>query len=231
VDHLDFEGQVKERVNMTIRMLLVDDHEIMREGICALLKRRSDMDVVGQAGDGRMAISLAKERTPDIVIMDIGIPNLNGIEATRQLIIDNPKLKVMALSLHRDTAIVLRMLQAGARGYMFKDSAFTELMDGIDALMEGKFYLCSKIATVVFNGYVNKLTRPDGSDRDLLSSRENAVLQLVAEGKTTRDIAKTLHISVGTVNSQRGHIMEKLGIHTIAGLAKYSVREGITSPW
>jgi DNA-binding NarL/FixJ family response regulator len=212
---------------MTIGILLVDDHEIMREGMCALLKRRSDMEVVGQAGDGRMAISLAKECTPDIAIMDINIPNLNGIEATRQLIIDNPKLKVMGFSLHSDTAIVLKMLHAGARGYMLKDSAFTELMDGIDVLIEGKYYLCSKIATVLFN----KLTDSDWSGRDLLGSRENAVLQLVAEGKTTQDIAKTLHISVTTVNSQRGHIMEKLGIHTVAGLTKYAVQEGITSPW
>jgi two-component system response regulator NreC len=227
VYHLDFEGQVRERVNMTIRMLLVDDHAIMREGMCALLKRRSDMEVVGQAGNGRMAISLARERTPDIVIMDIGIPNLDGIEATRQLIIDNPKLMVMALSLHSDTAIVLKMLHAGARGYVLKDSAFTELLDGIDALMEGKFYLCSKIAAVV----LNKLTNSDWSGRDLLSSRENAVLQLVAEGKTTQDIANTLHVSVTTVNAQRGHIMEKLNIHTVAGLAKYAVREGITSSW
>jgi DNA-binding NarL/FixJ family response regulator len=216
---------------MAIRILLVDDHAIMREGMCALLKRRSDTEVVGQAGDGRMAISLAKERTPDIVIMDIGIPNLNGIEATRQLIIDNPKLNVMGLSLHSDTAIVLKMFYAGARGYMLKDSAFTELMDGIDVLMEGKFYLCSKIASVVFAGYINKLTSPDRSDRDLFSSRENEVIQLVAEGKTTKDIANTLHISVATVNSQRDHIMEKLGIHTIAGLTKYAVQEGITSPW
>ncbi len=216
---------------MAIRILLVDDHEIMREGMCALLKRRSDMAVVGQAGDGRTAISMAKELSPNIVIMDIGMPNLNGIEATRQLILDNPSTKVMALSTHSDGTIVAKMLKAGAGGYMLKESAFSELLEGIDAMMEGKTYLCTKIAKIVFSDYVNMLSNPKWSGSDFLSSRENEVLQLVAEGKTTKEIAQLLNLSIKTVDSHREHIMEKLSIHNIAGLTKYAVREGITSPW
>jgi two-component system response regulator NreC len=229
---IDFEGRaIQEGLNMTIRIMLADDHEIMREGMCALLKRRSDMEVVGQAGDGRTAVSVAKDLVPDVVIMDIGMPNLNGVEATRQLLTNNPKVKVMALSALDDGLMVSKMLKAGAGGYMHKDSAFTELMDGIDALMEGKIYLCSKISKVVFSGYVNMLSNPAWSGKDLLTSRENEVLQLVAEGKTTKDIAKALYISDKTVGSHRDRIMEKLSIHNVAGLTKYAVREGITSPW
>lgn len=189
------------------------------------------MAVVGQAGDGRTAISMAKELSPNIVIMDIGMPNLNGIEATRQLILDNPSTKVMALSTHSDGTIVAKMLKAGAGGYMLKESAFSELLEGIDAMMEGKTYLCTKIAKIVFSDYVNMLSNPKWSGSDFLSSRENEVLQLVAEGKTTKEIAQLLNLSIKTVDSHREHIMEKLSIHNIAGLTKYAVREGITSPW
>ncbi|NLH15195.1 MAG: response regulator transcription factor [Phycisphaerae bacterium] len=216
---------------MPTRILLVDDHEIMREGMCALLKRLPDIDIVGQASDGRSAISMAKEFSPDIVIMDIGMPNLNGIEATRQLLIDNPRLKVMALSTHSDGTIVAKMLKAGASGYMLKESAFSELMEGIAAMMEGKTYLCSRISKVVFSDYVTMLSSPQWSGGDTLTSRENEVLQLVAEGKTSKEISQVLNVSVKTIDSHREHIMEKLSIHNVAGLTKYAVREGITSPW
>lgn len=216
---------------MPTRILLVDDHEIMREGMCALLKRLPDIDIVAQASDGRSAISMAKEFSPDIVIMDIGMPNLNGIEATRQLLIDNPRLKVMALSTHSDGTIVAKMLKAGASGYMLKESAFSELMEGIAAMMEGKTYLCSRISKVVFSDYVTMLSSPQWSGVDTLTSRENEVLQLVAEGKTSKEISQVLNVSVKTIDSHREHIMEKLSIHNVAGLTKYAVREGITSPW
>jgi DNA-binding NarL/FixJ family response regulator len=218
-------------MSMTIRILLVDDHEIMREGMCALLKRRSDIDVVGQAGDGRTAISMAKDLVPDIVIMDIEMPNLNGIDATRQLLMDNPKLKVMALSLHRDLAIVSKMLNAGARGYMLKDSAFTDLMEGIDALMERKTYLCPKLSQKVFSEYVTLLSSPQMRKRGLLSRCENEILRLVAEGKTSKEIAQLLNRTVKTIDAHRERIMKKLSIHNIAKLTKYAIREGITSPW
>lgn len=216
---------------MPTRILLVDDHEIMREGMCALLKRLPDIEIVGQASDGRTGISMAKEFSPDIVIMDIGMPNLNGIEATRQLLTDNPRIKVMALSTHSDGSIVAKMLKSGASGYMLKESAFSELMEGIVAMMEGKTYLCSKIAKVVFSDYVTMLSSPQWPGGDGLTSRENEVLQLVAEGKTSKEISQALNVSVKTVDSHREHIMEKLSIHNVAGLTKYAVREGITSPW
>lgn len=216
---------------MPTRILLVDDHEIMREGMCALLKRIPDIEIVGQASDGRTGISMAKEFCPDIVIMDIGMPNLNGIEATRQLLADNPRIKVMALSTHSDGSIVAKMLKSGASGYMLKESAFSELMEGIAAMMEGKTYLCSKIAKVVFSDYVTMLSSPQWPGGEGLSSRENEVLQLVAEGKTSKEISLALNVSVKTIDSHREHIMEKLSIHNVAGLTKYAVREGITSPW
>ncbi|MBN1126180.1 MAG: response regulator transcription factor [Sedimentisphaerales bacterium] len=215
---------------MNIRVFMADDHEIMREGMCALLKKRSDIEIVGQAADGREAVQKVSELAPDIVIMDIGMPNLNGIEATRQMVLDNPKLKVMALSTHSDGTIVAKMLKAGASGYMLKESAFAELMEGIDSMIDGETYLCTKIARVIFNDYVNMLTNPKWTGTDGLSSREMEVLQLVAEGRTTKEIAKMLSVSVKTVDSHREHIMEKLGIHNIAGLTKYAVREGLTNP-
>lgn len=213
---------------MKMKILLVDDHEIMREGMCALLKKRDDIEIVGQAGDGRIAVSLVRELKPDIVIMDIGMPNLNGIEATRQMLSDNLDLKVMALSTHSDGSIVAKMIKSGAAGYMLKESAFAELMDGLNAMMNGKTYLCSKISKVVFADYINMITNPNWSNGDGLTGREREVLQLVAEGHTTKEIAKVLHLSPKTVDSHREHIMEKLGIRNVAGLTKYAMREGLT---
>ena len=167
-----------------MKIVLVDDHEIMREGMCALLQKRPDMQVVGQAADGRIAVTLVEELRPDIVIMDIGMPNLNGIDATQQMIANNPHLKVMALSTHSDGAIVARMIKAGATGYMLKESAFAELVNGLDAMMNGKTFLCSRIAKVVFSDYINMVTNPNWQGGDGLTSREREVLQLVAEGHT-----------------------------------------------
>jgi len=216
---------------MKLRILLADDHQIFRQALRIMLETEPDLEIVAEAGDGLEVIRLAREMLPDIVVMDIGMPNLNGIEATRQLLADNPRVKVMALSTHSDGAIVAKMLKAGASGYMLKESAFSELMEGIAAMMEGKTYLCSKIAKVVFSDYVTMLSSPQWPGGDGLSSRENEVLQLVAEGKTSKEISQALNVSVKTVDSHREHIMEKLSIHNVAGLTKYAVREGITSPW
>ena len=215
---------------MSIKVLLVDDHEIMREGLVALLRRHSQFETVGQAPDGRAAVEMVRQLAPDIVIMDIEMPNLNGIEATRQMLEINPQLKVMALSTHSRRSMVVQMLQAGAAGYMLKESAFTELMEGINAMTEGRTYLCTKIAKVVFSDYVKMLTNPKWAGGDGLTSREREVLQLVAEGHTTKEIANTLHLSIKTIDSHREHMMEKLGIHNVAGLTKYAVREGLTHP-
>jgi two-component system, NarL family, response regulator NreC len=215
---------------MAARVLLVDDHEIMREGICALLRKHDGFEVVGQAEDGRRAQELVDELQPDIVIMDIGMPNLNGIDATRHILSKNPKIKVMALSTHNEGTIVAKMIKSGATGYMLKESAFEELTDGLDVMLQGKTFLCSKISKVVFSDYINIITNPQWVDGDGLSSREREVLQLVAEGHTTKMIAQMLHLSPKTIDSHREHIMEKLGIRNIAGLTKYAIREGITTP-
>jgi two-component system, NarL family, response regulator NreC len=220
---------IRRPKTMAMKILLVDDHEIMREGICALLRKHPEMDVVGQAADGRMAIDMVRELQPDVVVMDIGMPNLNGIEATRQMIIENPHLKVMALSTHSDGSVVAKMIKAGATGYMLKESAFSELLDGLHTMAEGKTYLCSKISKVVFADYVNLLTNPKSELIDGLTIREREILQLVAEGHTTKDIARELHLSPKTVDSHREHIMEKLGVRNVACLTKYAIREGLTT--
>jgi DNA-binding NarL/FixJ family response regulator len=212
-----------------MKILLVDDHEIMREGICALLRKHPEMEVVGQAGDGRTAVNMAKQLQPDVVIMDIGMPNLNGIEATCQMVTENPHIKVMALSTHSDGSVVAKMIKAGATGYMLKESAFSELLDGLHTMADGKTYLCSKISKIVFTDYINLLTNSKAETLDALTGREREVLQLVAEGHTTKDIAKTLQLSPKTVDSHREHIMEKLGIRNVAGLTKYAIREGLTT--
>ncbi len=215
---------------MSTKVLLVDDHEIMREGLTALLRRHPKYETVGQAADGRVAVEMVGQLSPDIAIVDIEMPNLNGIEATRQMIEIYPEIKIMALSTHSKRTMVVKMLQAGAVGYMLKESAFTELIQGLEAMLEGRTYLCNKIAKVVFSDYIRILTNPKWAGGDGLTSREREVLQLVAEGNTTKDIANILHLSAKTIDSHREHIMEKLGIHNIAGLTKYAVREGLTSP-
>lgn len=214
---------------MAVRVLVVDDHEIMREGMCALLHKYDDMEVVGQASEGRTAIDLVRELRPDVVIMDVGMPNLNGIEATRRMIEQNPGLKVLGLSSHSDGNIIAQMFQAGAGGYMHKDSAFSELREGIMTLLEGRIFLCSHISKTVFSDYVYRLTNPPKTVREVLSSREREVLQLVAEGQTSKDIAKMLVLSPKTVDCHREHIMEKLNIRHIPGLTKYAIREGLTT--
>jgi DNA-binding NarL/FixJ family response regulator len=215
---------------MAIRVLLVDDHEIMREGMSALLRKCEDVEIVGQAADGRVAVDLVNEMNPDIVIMDIGMPNLNGIEASRQMIEQHPALKILALSAHSDGTIVAKMIKAGACGYMLKESAFSELQEGIATMLDGRTFLCSRISKIVFSDYINMITNPKWADGDGLSGREREVLQLVAEGHTTKDIAKSLNLSPKTVDSHREHIMEKLGIRNVAGLTKYALREGLTTP-
>ncbi len=215
---------------MSTRVLLADDHEIMREGLCALLRKCPDVEVVGQAADGRTAVEMVKELEPDVAIIDISMPNLNGIEATRKMLAIHPSLKVMALSTHSSRAMVIKMLKAGAFGYMLKESAFTELIDGIKGIQAGNRYLCAKISDVVLADYMNMISDPKRENGEVLTPREREVLQLVAEGGTTKKIAADLNLSAKTVDSHREHIMEKLGIHNVAELTKYAIREGITVP-
>ena len=213
---------------MNIKILLVDDHEVMCEGLGALLRKQENLDVIGRAGDGRLAVQMAKELSPDVVVMDIGMPNLNGIDATRQLTSECPNVKVLVLSTHSDGSMIAKALKVGALGYILKDSAFAELTEAINTVSEGKTYLCSKASKVVFTDYVKMLSDPNWSWSGGLTAREREVLQLVAEGNTTKEIAATLHVSVKTVDSHREHIMDKLNIHNVAGLTKYAIREGLT---
>ena len=214
---------------MGIRILLADDHEIMCQGLRALLRKYDDMEIIGQAADGRIAIEMVRKLSPDVVIMDISMPNLNGIEATRQMLRERPDVKVLALSTHSDRSMVAKMLKAGALGYMIKDSTFTELVTGIRTICDNQTYLCPQVSKVVLNDYVGMLSDPNRSTGDILTTREREVLQLVAEGLTTKRIAAKLHIGTKTVDAHRGHIMEKLDIHNMAGLTKYALREGLTT--
>ena len=214
---------------MVVRILLVDDHEIMREGMCALLRRCEEIEVVGQASDGRAAVELVNELHPDVVIMDIRMPNLNGIDATRQMMQLCPDLKVMALSSHSDVHIIGAILKAGASGYMHKDSTFTELKSGIVTMLEGQTFLCSRISQILFSEYINLATNPHWIEGNRLSRREREVLQLVCDGLSSKEIAEELNLSPKTVDSHREHIMKKLSIRNISELTKYAIREGLTS--
>ena len=214
---------------MSIGILLADDHKIMREGLRTLLEQQSGMEVIGEAADGRTAVQLVRERSPDVVIMDISMPDLNGVEATHQIIAETPGVKVVALSMHSDRQFVVGMLKAGASGYLLKDCAFEELADAVRAVVSNQTYLSPGIANIVVEDYIRHLSRTDFSPSSILTNREREVLQLLAEGRTIRQIASCLHVGVKTVETHRRKIMEKLDIHNIANLIKYAIREGLTS--
>jgi two-component system response regulator NreC len=214
---------------MAIKVLIADDHQIMREGLRSMLEQEHDIKVVGEAEDGRATLNLARELTPDIIIMDVGMPDLNGIEATRQITAEIPGIKIVALSMHDDRRFVLNMLKAGASGYMLKDCAFKDLAKAIRVVMTNKTYLSSEVADIVVKDYLASNSQGESSAFQLLSPREREVLQLIAEGKTSALIAQNLHISVKTVETHRQQIMVKLKIKSIAELTKYAIREGLTS--
>lgn len=214
---------------MSIRILLADDHKITRQGLRSLLEKQDDMEVVAEAENGRIAFRLVDELLPDVVIMDVTMPDLNGVEATHQIVTKYPDVKVIALSMHSDSLFVTEMLRSGAAGYLLKDCAFEELTRAIRAVMDDKTYLSPSISGVVVEDYLHRLSKSHFSRSEVLTDREREVLQLMAEGKSTKQIALKLHISVKTVETHRRQIMNKLDIHTIAELTKYAVRKGITS--
>lgn len=215
---------------MSIRILLADDHQVVREGFRALLEKEPSMEVVAEAGDGRTAIRLARELLPDVVVMDINMPDLNGIESTRQIAREIPQVKVVALSIHSDRRFVVEMLRAGARGYLLKECAFDELARAIRAVTAGETYLSARITQVVVDEYVKRPLKSDEtSAAAVLTNREREVLQLLAEGGSTKQIALRLHLSVKTIEACRRQIMNKLDLHSIAELTKYAIREGLTS--
>ena len=213
---------------MTARILLVDDHEIMRAGLRSILENEADMEVVAEAGNGRDAVKSAQECQPDVVLMDIGMPDLNGVEATRQILSETPDVKVIALSMHADKRFVASMFQAGASAYLLKKSAAKELLKAIADVTGGQIYISPQVAGVVVQDYVQHLGEATPAGTDGLSPREREVLQLIVEGNTTPEIARTLNVSEKTVGTHRQHIMDKLDIHSIAELTKYAIREGLT---
>ncbi len=211
---------------MPLRLLLVDDHKIIREGLQTLMVRYPDMTVVGEAADGSEAVRLAAELSPDIVIIDITMPGLNGIDATRQIRANDPRIGVVALSMHADRRFVIETLKAGASGYLLKDCAFEEIATAVRTVASGGTYLSARITDFVVREYVSSQKVDTGSKT--LTPREREVLQLVAEGQSTKDIAYKLKVSVKTVETHRQQLMEKLQIHSVAELTKYAIREGIT---
>ncbi len=214
--------------NGNIKIVLADDHKIMRKGLRALIDSHSDLTVVEEADNGRIAVELARKLLPDVVIMDVTMPDLNGIEATRQIIAELPHTKVIALSMHFDKEFVIAMLKVGAMGYLLKDCAVEELICAIRAVMNNKIYLSRTISDIVIDDYMRSLSKDEVSILSTLTGREREVLQLIAEGKTTKEIASCLHVSINTIDTHRRQVMEKLDMHSIAELTKYAVRKGLT---
>jgi DNA-binding NarL/FixJ family response regulator len=213
---------------MPAKILLADDHTIIRQGLCALLEKQPDIEVVGAAEDGRKAMELVRKLRPDIVIMDISMPSLNGIDATRQIVGKLGGTKVIALSMHSSRRFVTEMLKAGASGYILKECLFNELLEAIRVVLNGGIYLSPSITGVVVDDYLKQLTTENQPQTLALTEREREVLQLLAEGKSTKQIALQLHVSGKTIESNRRNIMDKLGIYSVAELTKYAVREGLT---
>ena len=210
------------------RVLLADDHQLMRSGVRLMLEREADLTVVGEASDGREAVALAKSLRPEVVVMDIGMPNLNGIEAAHQMTQEDPSLAIVIVSMHSDEGYVLRALNAGARGYLLKDSAEADLIKAVHAVAGGKSFFSPAVSKMLLDDYVRKLKRSGSEDAyDLLTPREREILQLIAEGKSNKDIANLLNLSVYTVESHRSNLMEKLNLRGLPELILYAVRKGI----
>jgi DNA-binding NarL/FixJ family response regulator len=215
---------------MPIRILLADDHTVVRDGLRALLERQPDMTVVAEAADGRDSVRLAEEQSPDVVVMDITMPNMNGIEATRRILAANPRTAVVILSMHQDESYVLRSLKAGAKGYLLKDSLRSDIVDAIRAVSQGRSFLTRKISRIMQEDYVRQMERRGLEDSyDLLTDREREILQLVAEGKANKEVAGLLNIGLTTVETHRTHILQKLGLHSVPELILYAVRKSIVS--
>lgn len=213
---------------MAVNIILADDHTLFREGLLTILNNELEFNVIAQADNGREVVKLARKMDVDVIVMDIAMPELNGIEATVQVLHENPNLKVVALSMHSDRHFVTGMLKAGAKGYLLKDCAGSELIKAVREVLQDRYYISEEISTSVLNDYVGKLVSEEETQSEL-SSREREVLQLIAEGKATTEIAETLFISVKTVEAHRAKIKAKLKLNSIPELTKYAIREGLTS--
>jgi two-component system response regulator NreC len=214
---------------MFIKVLIADDHQIVRQGLRNLLEKEHDLKVVAEAEDGRSTVRLARETQPQLIIMDVAMPDLNGIEATRQIVSELPRVKVIALSMYADRRFVVNMLKAGAAGYLLKDCAFEELNRAIRAVLAHKTYLSPGVSDILVKDYMTGGPAQETSVFSVLTPREREVLQLMSEGKSTNQIADSLHVSVKTIETHRQQVMHKLNMHSVAELTKYAIREGLTS--
>jgi two-component system response regulator NreC len=211
-----------------IRILLADDHTMVRDGLRALLDRQADLQIVAEASDGRECVRLADEHSPDVVMMDIAMPRMNGIEATRRIVAAHPAIAVVILSMHQDESYVLQSLKAGARGYLLKDSAREDVLEAIRTVVQGRSFLTRKVSRMLQEDYIEQLQSKGLDDTyELLTDREREILQLLAEGKANKEVANLLNISPTTVETHRGHILRKLSLHGTADLILYAVRKRI----
>jgi two-component system, NarL family, response regulator LiaR len=214
---------------MTIKIIIADDHKLMRDGLHALLGRERELEVIATAENGRVAVQLTRKLAPDVVVMDVSMPEMNGIEASRQILAESPDTRIVALSMHSDRRFVEGMLRAGVSSYVLKDSPIEELSYAIRAVMENRAYFSQEIAQTVVKGYLSKLDASEEAVAPLLTPREREVLQLIAEGKKTKEVANLLNVSVKTIETHRRQIMEKLNLRSIAQLTKFAIREGLTT--
>ena len=215
---------------MGIRIVLADNHRVLRDGLKSLIAKQMGMEVVGEADDGFAVVRLVHDLKPDVVVMDIGMPNLNGIEATRQIVTEDEGIKVLALSQYSDPRMVSEIFRAGAKGYVLKDCAFDELTRAVNAVYTGRTYVSSDVAGDLINRHVRRSDSPEQTSAfSQLRDREREVLQLMAEGNTTKGTATKLYRSAKTVETHRRNIMRKLNLHSLAELTKYAVRQGLTS--
>ena len=214
---------------MSIKVIVADDHALMREALCNKLDNKPDLDVIAQADNGLSAVELCREHFPNMMLMDVSMPDLNGVEATRRIHDNNPQIKIVALSMHSGQKVVLDMLKAGASGYLLKACRFEELLHAIKTVVSDEIYLDRSISTKLINNYLSSVSQKLDSTFEILTGREREVLQMVAEGKSSKAIAFKLGIEEHTVVKHRQNIMKKLDIHDIPGLTKYAIREGIIS--
>ena len=223
-------GKAKHDDQPRVKLLLVEDQTLTRAGLLALLENSAEVEVVGEAANGREAIKQAKKLDPDLILMDVAMPELNGIEAARQIHVSQPNIRIIMVSMYTDRQYIFESLRAGASGYVPKDVAFTELLEAIQSVVAGGTYLSPPLTSIVMDDYVRRAKgKQEASELEKLSSREREVLQLIAEGKSSSEVAQLLHISIRTVDTHRHNIMEKLDIHSIAGLTKFAIRYGLCS--
>lgn len=216
-----------------LRILIADDHEVARRGIRAMLESHPGWEVCGEAKDGREAVELAVRMNPDLILLDIGMPNLNGLEAARQILAVSPDVAILILTMHDSDQVVREVLRAGARGFLLKSDAGRDLVAAVEALQLQRTFFTTRVSQMVLDGFLDRDNRPDGAERnqedfdDVLTGREREVIQLLAEGKTSKEVAVTLNLSVKTAETHRTNLMRKLGLHSVADLTRYAVRNGI----